>query len=70
MKQEGRVKWFDAEKKHYGFIERDGKSDLFVHIHDVLNGNKAELKPGTPVRFEVEEKDSRSKAVLVEIIVT
>lgn len=31
MAATGRVKWFD-DKKGFGFIEREGDSDVFVHF--------------------------------------
>ena len=33
---EGKVKWFD-DSKGYGFIEREGGKDLFVH-HKCIEG--------------------------------
>lgn len=30
----GRVKWFD-KRKGYGFIQREGKSDIFIHFTQV-----------------------------------
>lgn len=32
--EQGIVKWFNAEKG-FGFISREGKSDVFVHFQDI-----------------------------------
>ena len=48
----GRVKWFDAQKG-YGFIERDGESDVFVHFSAIqMDGYKA-LDEGEQVELDV-----------------
>lgn len=51
---EGRVKWFN-ESKGYGFIERDGGSDLFVHFSAIEGSGFKSLSEGDRVTF-VEEK--------------
>ncbi|GAA3319720.1 hypothetical protein GCM10020331_027760 [Ectobacillus funiculus] len=32
MKATGKVKWFNGEKKGFGFIEVPGGNDVFVHF--------------------------------------
>lgn len=48
----GTVKWFDAEKG-YGFIQREGEKDLFVH-HTAINAQGyRSLNEGDAVEFEI-----------------
>lgn len=50
----GRVKWFN-DVKGYGFIERDGGSDVFVHYSAIQADGFRTLKPNDEVQFDVEE---------------
>ncbi|OOZ36892.1 cold-shock protein [Solemya velesiana gill symbiont] len=48
----GTVKWFN-DKKGYGFIEREGGKDVFVH-HSAINGSGFKtLQEGQQVTMEV-----------------
>ncbi len=50
----GTVKWFN-EKKGFGFIEREGDKDVFVH-HSAIRGDDVKtLQEGQKVTFEVTE---------------
>ncbi len=49
----GTVKWFNSEKG-YGFIEREGGEDVFVHASALTNANKS-LEEGQKVEFDVEK---------------
>ena len=58
---EGVVKWF-SDKKGYGFIEREGGDDLFVHFSAIeMNGFKT-LSEGEKVVFEVAQSDRGPEA--------
>ena len=51
---EGIVKWFN-DKKGFGFIEREGDKDVFVH-HSAISGSGFKtLAEGDRVTFDVEQ---------------
>jgi CspA family cold shock protein len=52
FRERGAVKWFN-EAKGFGFITREGESDVFVH-HSAIQGNGFKtLTEGQRVEFEV-----------------
>ena len=50
----GTVKWFNSSKG-YGFIEREGGPDVFVHFSAIeMDGYRA-LQEGQHVEFSIEQ---------------
>jgi len=62
---QGTVKWFNDEKG-FGFIERDGASDVFVHYSEIQSNGFKKLEEGDKVSFDVEEgtKGPQAKNVI------
>lgn len=50
--ERGRVKWFSNEKG-YGFIEREGGEDVFVHFTAIQQEGFKTLEEGEEVEFEI-----------------
>jgi CspA family cold shock protein len=50
----GKVKWFNAAKG-YGFIEREGGPDVFVHHSAIQAEGYREFNEGEEVEFEIEQ---------------
>jgi CspA family cold shock protein len=48
----GTVKWFNSQKG-FGFIEREGGPDVFVHHTAIQSDGYRELAEGERVEFEV-----------------
>ena len=48
----GKVKWFN-NAKGYGFIEREGGSDVFVHFSAIQGNGFRTLEEGQDVAFEI-----------------
>ena len=57
----GTVKWFDAGKG-YGFVTRDGGSDVFVHQSAIQAEGYRTLVEGQRIEFEVEQGPKGAKA--------
>ncbi len=51
---EGIVKWF-SDQKGFGFIERDGDTDVFVHHSEISGSGLKPLGEGDSVTFDVEQ---------------
>ncbi len=52
MRITGKVKWFN-NAKGYGFIEREGGSDVFVHYSAISGAGFRSLEEGQAVEFEI-----------------
>lgn len=52
--ERGKVKWFNSEKG-FGFIEREGGKDVFVHFSAIEMDGYKTLEEGMEVEFEVIE---------------
>jgi len=63
--EKGRVKWFNAEKG-FGFIERDGGNDVFVHFSAIAMDGYKTLEEGSEVFFEVVEGAKGPQAANVQ----
>jgi CspA family cold shock protein len=50
----GTVKWFD-EQKGFGFIERQGGTDVFVHFSAIEGSGYKSLTEGQRVEFNVSQ---------------
>jgi cold shock protein len=50
----GTVKWFNGDKG-YGFIEREGGPDVFVHHSAIRGEGFKNLEEGQSVEFNVEQ---------------
>ncbi|MET3287715.1 cold shock domain-containing protein [Brevibacillus fluminis] len=49
---QGKVKWFNKDKG-YGFIEREGGTDIFVHYTAIVGNGFRNLEEGENVTFDV-----------------
>ena len=63
----GKVKWFNASKG-YGFIERQGGSDVFVHYSAIQSEGFRTLQEGQQVEFSIEQGPKGLQAAKVIVL--
>lgn len=63
----GTVKWFNGEKG-FGFIEREGGKDVFVHFSAITADGYRSLQEGQKVEFTVEQGPKGPQASNVTIV--
>lgn len=62
----GTVKWFNAEKG-FGFIEREGGDDVFVHFSAIQSQGYKSLDEGQRVEFDLENGQRGLQATNVRL---
>lgn len=63
--ERGKVKWFNSEKG-FGFIEREGGEDVFVHFSAIQGEGFKTLDEGQEVTFDVENGQRGPQATNVQ----
>lgn len=63
----GKVKWFN-DSKGFGFIERDGGKDVFVHYTAIVGEGFKTLPEGAQVEFELLETERGPQAANVVVV--
>jgi CspA family cold shock protein len=63
----GTVKWFNSSKG-YGFIEREGGADVFVHFSAIQGEGYRNLEEGQKVEFTVQQGPKGPQASNVSVV--
>ena len=63
----GTVKFFNAQKG-YGFISREGGTDVFVHFSNIDGSGYRSLEEGQTVEFEVGPGKKGDEALKVRVV--
>lgn len=69
LEEAGKVKFYN-EEKGYGFVEREGKADVFIHFTDIVDEQRGlSLAEGLDVSFLVRRgRDGRDRAYKIRIL--
>lgn len=67
VREEGTVSWFN-DGKGYGFIQREGQKDVFVHFSAIKKSGFRTLREGQKVSFTVVQGEKGLQAAEVEAL--
>lgn len=62
----GVCKWYSSVK-FWGFLERKGEKDIFVHGHEVKEAGLDVLLKGQKVSFEIDKKGTKIRACSLKL---
>jgi len=65
--ENGTVKWFNSSKG-FGFIQRDGGEDVFVHFRAIVGDGYRSLEEGQRVKFNVTQGQKGPQAENVVVV--
>ncbi len=65
--EQGTVKWFNGAKG-FGFIQREGGEDVFVHYRAIVGDGYKNLNEGDKVQFDVEKGPKGLSATNVSLV--
>jgi cold shock protein len=63
----GIVKWFN-DAKGYGFIQREGGDDVFVHFSAISGAGHRSLTEGQSVQFDIVNERGKERAANVVVL--
>jgi CspA family cold shock protein len=66
-RETGKVKWFD-NAKGYGFIQRGGGDDVFVHFRQIRGEGFRTLQEGQEVQFNLVQGQKGPQAEDVALV--
>jgi cold shock protein len=66
-RETGTVKWFN-DSKGFGFIEREGGEDVFVHFSSIRGEGFKTLTDGQKVEFTLGQGQKGPQALDVEVV--
>lgn len=66
-RHQGTVKWFNNQKG-YGFISREGQTDVFVHYSDIEGNGFRSLEEDQRVEFKLTMSQKGPKAEDVSVV--
>lgn len=63
----GTVKTF-SKQKGYGFIQLEGREDVFFHFSSLIMEGFKTVDPNTEVEFDLQETEKGQRAINIKVV--